>query len=320
MKEMMKKIIIIRHMIFICVSLVSLQVNAQQDPQFTNYMYNMSVINPAYATDDLGVINMGGFYRTQWVGAIGAPKSATLFVHSPINDKIEMGLSIVSDAIGDVVNENNIYVDFAYVIPVSDKNKISFGIKGGVTLYDADFTGFEYTDTPPDPAFATNISQVFPNIGIGTYFFSEKYYLGLSAPNLLSSKHLEQTDGIETIGVEAIHYFFTGGYVFDLKSDLKFKPAFMVKGASGAPLSVDLTANILINNFVEVGAAYRFDDAVSGLINFYLTPNLRVGYSYDYTISNLGNYNSGTHEIFLLFDLDKSSLSSKGYDKSPRFF
>lgn len=316
----MKKIIVIKYLVIICISLVSTQVKAQQDPQFTNYMYNMSVINPAYATDNVGVINMGGFYRTQWVGAEGSPKTATLFVHTPINEKIEMGLSVVSDAIGDVVHENNIYVDFAYVLPVSDKNKISFGVKGGVTFYDANFDGFVYTDPNPDAAFASNINQTFPNLGLGTYFFSENYYIGFSAPNLLSTKHLEQKDGIEVMGIEAIHYFLTGGYVFDLKENLKFKPAFMVKGASGAPLSVDLTANVLINNFIEFGVGYRVDDSVCGLANIYVTPNLRVGYSYDYTVSNLGDFNSGTHEIFILFDLDKSNISSKKYDKSPRFF
>ena len=293
---------------------------AQQDPQFTHYMYNMSVINPAYATDNEGVINLGGLYRTQWVGAVGAPKTATVFAHSPISKRVEMGISFINDAIGDVVNENNIYVDFAYVIPVSEKNKLSFGVKGGVTLFDTNFNGFKYTDAQADPAFANNITKSFPNVGAGTYFFSDNYYLGFSVPNLLTTKHLESKDGIQATGVEAIHYFFTGGYVFELNPSLKFKPAFMAKGVSGSPLSMDLTTNFLINNRLELGAGYRWDDSVSGLINFYVTPSLRIGYSYDYTLSNLGKYNSGTHEIFLLFDLDTSRMSSKGYDKSPRFF
>jgi len=311
---------IIKYLIFTGIFMFASSGWAQQDPQFTHYMYNMSVINPAYATDNEGVINLGGLYRTQWVGAVGAPKTATAFAHSPIAKRVEMGLSFINDAIGDVVNENNIYVDVAYVIPVSDKNKLSFGVKGGVTLFDTNFNGFKYTDEQFDPTFANNTSKAFPNVGAGTFFFSENYYLGFSVPNLLTTKHIERNDGIQTTGVEAIHYFFTGGYVFELNPSLKFKPAFMAKGVSGAPLAIDLTTNFLINDRFELGAGYRWDDAVSGLVNFYVTPSLRVGYSYDYTLSNLGRYNSGTHEIFLLFDLDLLRLSSKGYDKSPRFF
>lgn len=301
--------------------LFSTLIFGQQDPQFTHYMYNMSVINPAYSTDSEGIMNIGGFYRTQWVGAVGAPKTASLFIHAPVAKRVEMGVSVVNDQIGDVVNENNIYVDFAYVLPVSERTKLSFGIKGGATFFDANFNGFQFTDSNPDPAFFDNVNQVFPNVGVGTYLFGEKYYIGISAPNLLRTKHIERSNSIATIGVEEIHYFITGGYVFGLSDNLKFKPAFMAKHVGGAPLSVDLTANFLINDRFEVGAGYRLDDSMSGMVNFQITPSMRMGYSYDYTLTNLGNYNSGTHEIFVLFDLNLSNLlSKKGYDKSPRFF
>jgi type IX secretion system PorP/SprF family membrane protein len=296
------------------------KVSAQQDPQFTHYMYNMSVINPGYATDNEGVINLGGLYRTQWVGAVGAPKTGTLFVHSPIAKRVEVGLSIVSDDIGDVVHENNIYADVAYVIPISETKKLSFGVKAGITLFDADFNGFQYSDATPDQAFAANINQSFPNVGAGAFYFGENYYLGLSAPNFLTTKHLESKDGLKTTGVEEVHYFLTGGYVFDLSQSVRFKPAFMTKVVTGAPLSMDLTTNFLFNERFELGAGYRVDDSVSGLAAFSITPNFRIGYSYDYTLTNLGDFNSGSHEIFLLFDLDTSNLKSKGYEKSPRFF
>ena len=312
----------IKYLLFVAAFLGCASANAQQDPQFTQYMYNMSVINPAYATDSEGVINLGGLYRTQWVGAVGAPKTATFFAHSPIAKNVETGLSFVNDAIGDVVKENSIYADFAYVIPVSQTAKISLGVKGGVTFFDADFTGFQYTDAQTDPLFEQQKTKTFPNVGAGAYYFTDHYYIGLSAPNLLETKHIgnKSANNIRTTGVEEIHYFLTGGYVFDLNPNLKFKPAFMAKGVSGAPLSFDLTANVLVNNFIEGGIGYRFDDSVSGLVNVYITPSLRIGYAYDYTLSHLKQYNSGTHEIFLLFDLDFSGLKSKGYDKSPRFF
>lgn len=293
---------------------------AQQDPQYTHYMYNMSVINPAYATQNKDILQVGGLYRTQWVGAVGAPKTVNLFAHLPVNNRVEVGMSIVSDEIGDVVKENNLFADFAYVIPISEKQKLSFGLKGGLTFFNADFNGFQFTDAAPDPAFAENINQVFPNIGAGTYFFGTNYYLGLSAPNLLQTKHLERGNGIATIAREAVHYFLTGGYVFDVNPNLRCKPAFMAKGVTGAPMAFDITTNLLFYNKFELGMAYRINDAVSGLANFYITPTLRIGYAYDYTVNNLGNFNSGTHEIFMLFDLDFSGMKRQGYDKSPRFF
>jgi type IX secretion system PorP/SprF family membrane protein len=295
-------------------------VKAQQDPQFTHYMYNMSIINPGYATDNEDVINVGGLYRTQWVGAVGAPKTGTVFVHSPIAKRVELGLSIVSDVIGDVVHENNIYADAAYVIPVSQNTKLSFGLKAGITLFDVDFSGFQYNDATLDDAFSENVNKTFPNVGAGAFYFSDHYYLGFSTPNLFISKHLETKNGVKATGVEEVHYFFTGGYVFDLSANTRFKPAFMSKVVTGTPASIDVTANFLFNNKFELGAGYRVNDAVSGLVAFSISPNLRIGYSYDYTLSNLGQFNSGSHEIFLLFDLDKSKLSSKGYEKSPRFF
>lgn len=302
-------------------TLVSLQGNAQQDPQFTQYMYNMSVINPAYATADEGILNLGGLYRTQWVGMVGAPRTATFFAHTPLSRRIEMGVSFTNDNIGDVVDENNLYADFAYVLPVGTQSKLSLGVKAGITLFDANFDGFilQSGNRGTDIAFDENISRAFPNLGVGAFFFTDNYYLGISAPNLLSNTHLENENGVKATGVEEIHYFLTGGVVFQLNENLKFKPAFMAKAVQGAPMALDLTANVLINERLEAGLGYRLDDAISALVNFRITPELRIGYAYDYTTTNLGDVNSGSHEIFILFDVDLFGLKS-GYDRSPRFF
>lgn len=301
--------------------ILSFQSNAQQDSQFTQYMYNMSVINPAYATAEEGILKLGGLYRTQWVGLEGAPKTGSFFAHTPINDKIEMGISFTNDNIGDVVNENNIFADFAYVLPVGIESKISFGVKAGVTLFDTNFNGFQLQSggASTDQAFDENISRAFPNLGIGAFFFTDTYYLGFSAPNMLSTKHLENENGIKATGVQNVHYFLTGGYVFDIDGNVKLKPAFMARGVKGAPLAVDITANVLIHEKLEVGLGYRLDDAMSALVNFRITPELRVGYAYDYTTTNLGDFNSGSHEILILFDVDLFGFKS-GYDRSPRFF
>jgi len=300
---------------------LSLQSFAQQDPQFTQYMYNMSVINPAYATAEEGILNLGGLYRTQWVGIDGAPKTGTFFAHTPVNEKIELGLSFTNDNIGDVVNENNIYADFAYVLPVGLESKLSLGLKAGFTFFNANFDGFllQSGDVSTDIAFNENISKTFPNLGIGAFFFTDHYYVGLSAPNMLSTKHIENENGIKATGVQNVHYFLTGGYVFNINETLKLKPAFMTKAVKGAPLVLDITTNLLFNEKLEAGLGYRIGDAVSALVNFRVTPELRIGYAYDYTTTNLSNYNSGSHEIFILFDVDLFNFKG-GYDRSPRFF
>lgn len=283
-------------------------------------MYNMSVVNPAYATGTESILNLGTLYRTQWVGAVGAPKTLTFFVHMPVNKKVELGLSLISDDIGEgAKKENNFYADFAYVLQLKNKHKLSLGLKAGFTSFQTNFNGFQFEsgDTSTDLMFSENINMFKPNLGMGAFYFTNKYYVGLSVPNLLSSKHIEERNGINAFGSENPHAFFTGGYVFDLSQAFKLKPAFMSKFVKGAPATFDVTANVLYNNKFEFGVAYRFDDSVSGLVNINVTPDIRVGYAYDYTISNLGQFNSGTHEIFLLFDLN---LMGKAYDKSPRFF
>ncbi|NNE32608.1 MAG: type IX secretion system membrane protein PorP/SprF [Winogradskyella sp.] len=299
----------------------TLHSNAQQDPQFTQYMYNMSVINPAYATANDGILNIGGLYRSQWVGIEGAPQTASFFAHTPINEKIEVGISFTNDNIGDIVNENNIYADFAYVLQVGERSHLSLGLKAGVTLFDTNFDGFvlQSGNTSTDVAFNENISEAFPNFGMGAFYFRENFYLGLSAPNLLTTKHIESENGIEATGVQNVHYFFTGGYVFDINDNVKLKPAFMARAVSGAPVALDITTNVLLNQKLELGLGYRVDDAISALANFKIRPDLRIGYAYDYTTSNLGDFSSGSHEIFILFDVDLFGFKG-GYDRSPRFF
>lgn len=292
--------------------------SAQQDPEYTHYIYNMSIVNPAYATGVPAMLNLGGLYRTQWVRAVRAPKTFTFFGHTALTDKVEVGISLVSDDISNgAKKENNFYADFAYVLNLGGKNKLSLGLKAGFTSLQTNFNGFKFSDIQTDLAFAENINVTRPNIRVGAYYFRDNFYVGLSAPNLLSSKHIEEKSGINAYGSEAIHTFLTAGYVFQINDMFKLKPAFMSKFIPGAPVSVDFTANVLYNNKFELGAAYRVNDTVSALMNINVTPSLRVGYAYDHTLSNMGQFNSGTHEIMLLFNLD---LLGKGYDKSPRFF
>ncbi|MFI8379844.1 type IX secretion system membrane protein PorP/SprF [Leeuwenhoekiella sp. NPDC079379] len=292
---------------------------AQQDPEYTQYMYNMSVINPAYSS--VNKAKIGGIYRAQWVSIDGAPTTASFFGHLPISDKVELGLNIVHDEIGDVVQETNLNADFAYKLPVQENATLSLGIKAGASFFSTDFSRLQLGSGGPatDPSFDQNINRTYPTIGIGAYYFSEKYYVGLSAPNLVASQHLEDQNGVQRLGSENTHYFFTGGYVFEPSSDFQIKPSFMARWVNGAPVSIDVNANVRFYQRFEAGIGYRIDDAVTGMLNFEVTPGVRVGYAYDYTTSNLGAYNNGSHEVMILFDFDLlSKLPS--YLKSPRFF
>jgi len=293
---------------------------AQQDPQFTQYTYNMSVVNPAYATSDLGVINLGANYRKQWTNTIGSPRTLSFFAHTPFNDKIEMGITFTSDQIGqDVIeiNEKNINADFAYVLTLNNNSKLSLGLKAGFTLYDTAFSGMLIN--PNDPTFTNNVNQLYPTIGAGAYYFTDNYYVGLSAPNFLRTTQLDDAVVATKLGKEEVHFYMIGGYVFPFNDQLKLKPSFMVRGVKGAPVNVDLSVNALLYDRFEAGISYRLDDAVSGIVGFRVTPSFKVAYSYDATVTNFSNYNNGSHEIVLLFDMSLFEFKN-GFKKSPRFF
>ncbi|WP_420551328.1 type IX secretion system membrane protein PorP/SprF [Tenacibaculum aiptasiae] len=317
----MKKIFLI----IVFISTLS-NVFSQQDPQYTNYMYNQSVINPAYTTNELGVINFGFMHRTQWTNAVGAPKTYTFFAHTPITEKFEVGLSLITDNIGDgVLRENNVYADFAYILSLNEGHKLSLGLKAGFTNFRTNFADFRFPDDDPlngiltnDTAF-DNQNKTSPNFGVGAFYFTDKYYVGLSVPNLLNSKHVTEKNGLRSIGGEEIHLFLNAGYVFRLSDVVKLKPSTLVKAVKGSPLVVDASINVLFNNRLEGGLSYRFDDSLSAMFNIRASSSLKIGYAYDYTTTNLSNFNSGTHEVFVLYDLDTLGLKN-GYDKSPRFF
>jgi len=284
---------------------------AQQDPQYTQYMYNQAVINPAYAgsKDALSIVTL---YRNQWTGFDGAPKTLTLSGHSPVGEKVGLGLSVISDQHGPV-KENNIYADFSYTLDMGASSKLALGIKGGATLHDISLTSVDLT-TQGDPLFAENVSKATPNAGLGAFFYDEKYYVGVSMPNVLNSVHLDE-DG-RKYGSETQHYFLTAGYVFQLTENTKLKPSFLVKSSFDAPVSFDVNANFLLYNKFEIGASYRSTDSFSGLIGFAFTDSIRLGYAYDHIISDIREAASSSHEVFLQFDLN----FPKKVSRSPRFF
>jgi type IX secretion system PorP/SprF family membrane protein len=298
--------------------LLSGVIRAQQDAQFTQYMYNTINVNPAYAGSRESM-SVFALHRTQWVGLDGAPVTNTVSINTPINgSNVGLGVSIVNDKIGPS-DENNIAVDFSYTINTSDRYKLSFGVKASANLLNIDFTKLNKYDKN-DYAFDTNIDNKFsPNIGAGVYLHSDNTYVGLSAPNLLETQHFDRYAGTGAnshVAKEKIHYYLIAGHVFDLNADVKFKPSILTKMVQGAPLQVDLSANFLINDKFTAGIAYRWSAAMSALVGFQVSDSWFIGYSYDMETTKLANYNSGSHEIFLRYELFNS------YSKiiSPRFF
>ena len=307
-KTEMKKLYIIT--LFLGILLFQ-EATAQQDPQYTQYMYNMNVINPAYAGSKEGIA-ITALYRNQWSGFDGAPETFTFSAHSPFGDKVGLGLSAIKDELGPV-SETNVFADFSYTLQVTETIKIALGIKAGVTFHDVGLSSLELQD-PNDPFFSQDINNSYPNIGAGAFLYADNFYVGLSVPNLLNSVHLDE-NGLK-YGSETNHYFATAGYVFQLNENVKLKPSVMVKSAFDAPLSFDGNLNALFYEKFEIGASYRLDDSFSGLVGFQVTPNIRIGYAYDNVISDIQAAAGASHEVVVSFNLffKKRSL------RSPRYF
>lgn len=306
----MKKIYIIVFVALICF----VDVSAQQDPHYTQYMYNMNIINPAYAGSKENLA-FGLLYRKQWVEIEDAPTTFTFSGSSPIGKNVGLGLSMVSDQIGPVT-EQNVYADFSYTLNLGGEHRLAFGLKTGATFHKVSmFDDIAPTlPVPTDPAFAENTSNVYFNFGGGLFYYTDKYYVALSVPNMIRSTHLD-FNGVE-YGTETLHYFLTGGYVFDLSENTKFKPSAMLKSALDVTPSLDVSANFLFYEKFEIGGTYRLEDSFGAMVNYAITPNLRVGYAYDHVVSDLNVTTPSSHELMLLFDLN----FPKKVSRSPRFF
>ncbi|GGW36412.1 PorP/SprF family type IX secretion system membrane protein [Arenibacter certesii] len=292
--------------------LISSVVNAQQDSQYTQYMYNTISFNPAYA-GNRGSLTAMATYRNQWVGLDGAPETLSFSLSTPIGlGPVGLGLGVISDKIGPSA-ENTITADFSYTLRLNRYGmRLSFGLKGGVNMLDIDVDKLMIYD--PNDQNLVNRSIVSPIVGAGLYLHANKWYVGLSSPNMLETEYYD--DVKVSTATEKMHVYLTAGYVFDLNYDFKFKPAILTKGVVGAPISVDVSANFLFRERITLGAAYRWDAAVSALAGFQVNDNIMIGYSYDYETTELSNYNDGSHEIFLRFELGTRRRNKV----NPRFF
>ncbi len=287
---------------------------AQQDAQYTQYMYNTVSVNPAYA-GSRGNISIAALYRSQWVGLDGAPTTQTLNLHSPIGYRgVGLGFSIINDKIGPT-SETNFDIDFSYTIYTSTESRLSFGLKAGANLLDVRFS--ELNQLAPDQVLETDIDNRFsPNFGAGIYYHTNHFYAGLSVPRFLQTAHFDEPS--LSTAKEQMNFYLITGYVWDLNPFLKFKPTLLTKVAQGAPLQVDVSANFMLRDKFILGAAYRWDAAVSAMLGFNITEGFLIGIAYDRETTELGSaaFNDGSFEVILRYDF----IKTKENLKSPRFF
>lgn len=291
-------------------------VSAQQDAMYSQYMFNMMGVNPAYA-GSRGVLSAAAMYRRQWVGIDGAPETYTFsFDMATRDNKVGLGLQAFNDKIG-IMQTTGVYGTYAYRIRFENEGSLAIGLQGGISNFRADLTKVDLIDED-DQAFSQNINVILPCFGAGIYYNSDRFYAGFSVPNLVKS-YLRK-DAVyyraDVVAKKYMHFFFIAGYVFDLNEDLKLKPSTLVKAVRGAPVQWDINANLWIRDVISVGASYRTGDAICGLAEVQINDQLRLGYAYDHTISKLVKFNQGTHEIMLRYEFGWE----KGRILSPRYF
>jgi len=299
--------------------LVTLSVKAQQTPMYTHYMYNTLMVNPAYA-GSRDALTITALNRSQWVDFGGAPVTQTLSMHTPLrSEHIGLGLSILNDKIGPT-NNTSVFADFAFIMKLTNKSKLSLGLSAGANIFRANLNSLELTEQN-DPVFANNINNlVTPNFGFGAYYSRERFYAGISVPNLIENSYSEisQANGNTLIGKAQRHYFFIAGALFNLSPNLALKPTTLVKVTNGAPVQADLTASFIIMNKFLLGGMIRTGDAVGALVGLDITDQFHLGYSFDWSYGlKTGKYNNGSHELVLRYDF---IFHSKKQIHSPRYF
>lgn len=291
-----------------CIGLGTAQ--AQQDPMFSQYMFNMLTVNPAYA-GSRDVLSLTAMRRWQWVNIDGAPRTTTFSADMPIaNERMGLGLIAYNDQLG-VTKTNSAYLIYSYRIRM-EKGTLAFGMQAGFSNYRSDLTSLRTTDVSDDN-LGSNVNKMLPNVGAGVYYNTDRFYVGISTPKLLNNKL--GNDAVSN-AIQKRHLFAMAGYVIHASELFKIKPSVLGKYVEGAPLQLDGNLNVWFNDVIGLGASFRSGDALSAMLEIQATDQLRFGYAYDYAMTKLNNYTSGTHEIMLRYEL--------GFGKTkiitPRYF
>lgn len=293
--------------------------SAQQDAMYTHYMNNTLVANPGYA-GSRDALTVTALHRSQWVDFKGAPVTQTLTMHTPLKNRhVGIGLSVLNDKIGPI-NNTAIAGDFAYILKLDDKSKLALGLSATLDILQANLTGIQLDD-PNDAVFQGNVSnKLSPNFGFGAYYYRERFYAGLSVPNMLqnSISVTHTADGNTLAAKEQRHYFIIAGTMLRISDNVGFKPTTYIKVTPAAPIEADLTASFILMKKLLVGAMFRTGDSFGGLVGLDLTDQFHIGYSYDWSYGLQSfKYNKGSHEILLRYDFiffDKKRV------RSPRYF
>lgn len=290
----------------------------QQDPMYSQYMFNMLSINPAYAGNRES-ISLTALYRNQWSGIEGAPETMLFGADMLLNnDKVGLGLNIVKDQIG-IMDNTIINTAYSYTIRKDRTTKLSFGLQAGVYQFKADYSEVKHSlvNTAYDPAFSEQVNTVKPNFGIGIFYTSKNFYLGASVPKLLDQYYSGSDDDLlASPNFYNRHFFFTTGMVFQAHIHWKIKPSVLYKMVEGAPMQLDINTNIWYKDFLSLGASYRTADAVLIMMQAQASRKLRFGYAYDITLSDLSGYAGSSHELFLRYEFARKKTTVL----SPRYF
>ncbi len=303
----------LKYSLIAAVTALTMNMTAQQETQNSFYMFNASLLNPAYAgsRDALSIVADG---RMQWMNFAGAPKTNCFTLHTPlVIESIGLGLNVLNDQIG-AQSRNAIFADFSYRIKLNKKNdRLAFGLRGGVDLISKDFTNLDVNDNTDPMITQGSFNTALFNTGAGIYLYGKKYFVGLTAPKVIPNK----VSNINNFtSQEALHVYLIAGYVFKLNSLWDLKPGASVRYTANAPLSIDGNISVLFNKKIWFGLMYRHGAAAGANIMYHFTPSIRLGYAYDYSMTNMKKYNAGTHEVLLGIDLFKKEEPVR----SPRYF
>ena len=300
MKNIFKKTV---HVIILVIGFESF---AQQDPLYTQYYNNFSLINPAYAGSH-GLFTATANIRSQWAGEAGSPETQTLSLHGPVGKNVGLGLSIVNDKVF-VLSETHVYADFSYSIYPTEASTLAFGLKAGGSFLDVNLLELGIEN---DNLFSENLNEFNPNIGAGAFYYTNRFYASVSTVNILQTKHYNKSNAVVSSASDEMIFYLSSGYVFDLSDDFKIRPSVMLRVVDGSPLSTDISTSVLWLDKLEFGISHRINESISGLFQLRLTDNLKVGYTYDAITSNLSNYNNGSHEFSIILNIGKNKNTRK---------
>ncbi len=305
----------VKWLVVVSLLTIAYTAEAQQEPMYSQYMFNMLNINPAYA-GSRGVGSATALYRNQWVGIQGAPQTASLSYDMALKEKkIGLGFQFYDDKLG-IERATGLNASYAFRIQLSESGTLSLGLQAGIRNYRANYSEVR-TFQPNDPTFSQNISGILPAAAAGVYYNSDKFYIGLSTPALLKTKlSYDNSVDVSSVTGRDLHLYLASGFVMNLNQDLALKPSMLVKAVSGAPVEFDFNANLWIQNIIAFGFSYRTGDAMVGMVELQMNKQFRFGYAYDKTFSDLGTLNSGSHELMLRMEFG----NSRGKIISPRYF